>query len=154
MCPRYILRILLLDILIEYRAIVAAITFTREMESMSRILRESTHETLKRLPEIWRCTTSRVRCECLIRVTVGAACPEVLSIVGASCVWQGDNYITWKLSANFATLKDRRTHVFGSTYPFTGILYEKPTCAISAPFHPNSRSRDLPASADRYISYC
>lgn len=93
MSTRNILRILSLNILIEYRTIVTAITFTGEVKAMSRVLRESTYEPLQCLPEVGRSIAGCVRGQSQVRVAVGTAGSDVLSIIGAGCVWKCNNLV-------------------------------------------------------------
>ena len=87
-----ILRILFLNILIEDRTIVTTIGLRREVEAISGVLWECSHETLNRLPKTWSSVDGGVRGIREVGVTVG--CASVACVIGTLEGWEADNQTT------------------------------------------------------------
>jgi hypothetical protein len=77
--------------LIEQRSIVASVALRCKVDSIGRVLRECTHETLQCLPHARRSTFGRVGSVGDVRRGVSSASTHVQGILWASCVGKGDD---------------------------------------------------------------
>jgi hypothetical protein len=88
-------------LLIEQRSIVASVALRGKVDSIGRVLRECTHETLQCLPHARRSAFGRVRRVRDVRRRVSSTSSHVQGILWASCVGKGDDvagvgvYISW-----------------------------------------------------------
>lgn len=88
-----ILRILLLNVLIENRSIVPPITFSSKVKAVSGVLLESSHETLQSLIEIGSCGPCCVGRQSQVGIAVCPTSTHIDRIIRAGSIRHRDNSI-------------------------------------------------------------